>query len=194
MPEVRRLPSTAVTQLHRYYAPVRLPNGPPSPGVQVAILAARVSHVARMTLLTCRLHYPGGPDKCACWLLPRQCKPSPYLRRVGVRINAFEACSEFTRVTAHKLARPPQGGLCHGASAKPVAWPSRPSATGANQLLSGWNLPPLVIRAFVAHVNGSLLRHWVNPKMVNGRALELFLVQIVLTIPLSGAKRGAARL
>jgi hypothetical protein len=50
--------------------------------------------------------------------------------------------------------------------------------------------------AIPAHimVNGSLLRHSVNPKLVNGRALELLLVQIVLTIPLSGAKRGAPRL
>ena len=45
-----------------------------------------------------------------------------------------------------------QGGLCHGASARPVAQPSRLSATQANQQVLGWNLPPLVIRALVAHL------------------------------------------
>jgi len=33
--------------------------------------------------------------------------PSPILRRVGVHIAAFEACSSFTRVTACQIARPP---------------------------------------------------------------------------------------
>ena len=34
-------------------------------------------------------------------------RPSPILRRVGVHIAAFEACSSFTRVTACQVARPP---------------------------------------------------------------------------------------
>ena len=33
--------------------------------------------------------------------------PSPLLRRVGVRIVAFGACSDFTHVTAPGIARPP---------------------------------------------------------------------------------------
>jgi hypothetical protein len=53
---------------------------------------------------------------------------------------------------------PARRGLCHGASAQPVARLSRPSATGANQQLSGWNLPPLVIRARVAH----LIQKWLT--------------------------------
>ena len=44
-----------------------------------------------------------------------------------------------------------QGGLCRKASARPVALPSRLPATRSNRLLSGWNPPPLVIRAFGAH-------------------------------------------
>ncbi len=39
---------------------------------------ARVSHVTRPTFLTCCLHYPGGPGRCICWLLPCRCKLSPY--------------------------------------------------------------------------------------------------------------------
>jgi hypothetical protein len=73
--------------------------------------AARISHVTRTAFPACRLHYPGGPGRCACWLLPCRCKPSPINRRVSVRIKSFEACSEFTRVTARKLARPPKAAF-----------------------------------------------------------------------------------
>ena len=45
-----------------------------------------------------------------------------------------------------------QGGLCRKASARPVTPPSRLPATRSNRLLSGWNPPPLVIRAVGAHV------------------------------------------
>jgi len=33
-------------------------------------------------------------------------QPSPNGRRVGIRIVTFEACSGFTRVTAHRIAQP----------------------------------------------------------------------------------------
>src|ERR1700676_2260875 len=35
-------------------------------------------------------------------------QPSPYGRRVGIRIVTFEACSGFTHVTAHRIAQPPK--------------------------------------------------------------------------------------
>ena len=35
-------------------------------------------------------------------------RPSPNGRRVGIRIVTFEACSGFTRVTAHRIAQPPK--------------------------------------------------------------------------------------
>src|ERR1700747_3042050 len=35
-------------------------------------------------------------------------QPSPNGRRVGIRIVAFEACSDFTRVTARRIAQPPK--------------------------------------------------------------------------------------
>ena len=37
--------------------------------------------------------------------------PSPILRRGGVHIAAFEACSSFTHVTACRIARPPKVGF-----------------------------------------------------------------------------------
>src|SRR5262249_14714755 len=56
--------------------------------------------------------------------------PSPNGRRVGIRIDTFEACSGFTRVTARRIAQPPRGDLCHEAPALPVTQPSRSSASG----------------------------------------------------------------
>ena len=44
-----------------------------------------------------------------------------------------------------------QGGLCHRASIHPVTRTDRLPATRSNRQLSGWFLPPLVIRVFWAH-------------------------------------------
>src|SRR5262249_31898249 len=38
-------------------------------------------------------------------------QPSPYGRRVGIRIVTFEACSGFTRVTARRIAQPPKAAF-----------------------------------------------------------------------------------
>jgi hypothetical protein len=46
--------------------------------------------------------------------------PSPFCRRVGIRVSTFEACSCFTRVTAVGLLNRP-GGFRHEAQARPVA-------------------------------------------------------------------------
>ena len=44
-------------------------------------------------------------------------------------MGTFEACPGFTHVTAHWIAQPPKGDLCHEAPALPVARPSRSSAS-----------------------------------------------------------------
>ena len=44
-----------------------------------------------------------------------------------------------------------QGDLCREAPTQPVTQPSRSPASGFNRQLSGWNPPPLIIRAFGAH-------------------------------------------
>ena len=49
-----------------------------------------------------------------------------------------------------------QGGLCHRASIHPVTRTNRLPATRSNRQLSGWFLPPLVIRAFWAHRDRSV--------------------------------------
>jgi hypothetical protein len=68
-------------------------------------------------------------------------QPSPNGRSVGIRIVTFEACSGFTHVTAHRIAQPSRAGH-----------PARPFVSyQINRQLSGWILPPQVIRAFGAH-------------------------------------------
>jgi hypothetical protein len=77
-------------------------------------------------------------------------QPSPNGRRVGIRIVTFEACSGFTRVTAHRIAQSPKRPLSRGSG--PAGYPTKPLVSyQINRQLSGWNLPPLMIRAFGAH-------------------------------------------
>ena len=73
--------------------------------------------------------------------------PSPNGRRVGIRIVTFEACSGFTRVTAHRIAQPPRATFVTGL--RPCRLPDktarqlpdqstiirvRPSLTGSSRL------------------------------------------------------------
>ena len=152
VPEVRVLPSPGVTRLPRYYDPLRLPAGPP------ACLAwgplpprrRRASHVARDTFPTCRPQYPGEPGRCWCRFLPGSCS-----------LPRHEGGSAFTT----SLSRPAQGSLALRPAGS-LDRPRRPWSRGFNRLsypspllvsyrtyrqLSGWNLPPLASRAFVAH-------------------------------------------
>ena len=74
-------------------------------------------------------------------------RPSPFLRRVGVRDFTFEACSGFTHVTACRIARSPEatfvtrlrpGGLPGQAARQLPAQPTtrwvEPSSTGGSRL------------------------------------------------------------
>ena len=72
----------------------------------------------------------------------RLVRPSPYLRRVGVRDFPCEACSGLLRVTACRLARPAFPGLCHQASARPITRPHCSSASLLTDNYTGGLLPP----------------------------------------------------
>ena len=62
-----------------------------------------------MALPACCAYYPGGSVQVhVTGFLPCSVLPSPLPSRVGIRIATFEACSGFTHVTAHWLARPPK--------------------------------------------------------------------------------------
>ena len=89
--------------------PRGLPVGDTTPPMGLPVLR-------RISLYTCRRHYPGLPASlgqaggtvgCARCSLPQRRRPSPKFRRVGSRIALFEACSAFTHVTACILAESP---------------------------------------------------------------------------------------
>src|SRR3954467_1436423 len=123
-PEVRGLPSAGVTRVQQYYAPVRLPPGPPPRAtLKPRPPTGRVSPVTRIPFPTCRAHYPGGSRRVHTSIASPPTRPSPLCRRVGIRTSTFEACSGFTHVTARQIAQPPRGGLCHEASIRLVTHP-----------------------------------------------------------------------
>src|SRR3954465_16002946 len=71
-----------------------VPSGPPQ--------------ITRLTLPTCRAHYPDGPGRVRASVASPSARPSPKLRRVGVRDFTCEACSGFTHVTACRIAQSPE--------------------------------------------------------------------------------------
>jgi hypothetical protein len=67
--------------------------------------------ITRLTLPTCRAHYPGGSRRVPVSIASPLTRPSPFPRRVGIRIFTFETCSGFTRVTARWIAQPPKAAF-----------------------------------------------------------------------------------
>src|SRR3989454_2945062 len=110
---VRALPSPGITRFQQYYGPLRVPVGPLSLVRTSESASARtgVPPLAQITFPACRAHYPGGPEPVRVSVASRSVRPSPFLGRVGVRISTFEACLGFTRVTACKVAQPPEVAL-----------------------------------------------------------------------------------
>ncbi|GEM_PF-6928225 len=112
-PEVRALSSTGITRLQRYYDPLRVPAGPLSllSALEFTSTRSGVPPLAQTAFPTCRAHYPGGPEPVPTSVASRPVRPSPLFRRVGVHDFTFEACSSFTRVTACRVAQPPEVAL-----------------------------------------------------------------------------------
>src|SRR3954469_15713447 len=67
--------------------------------------------MTRITLPACRAPYPGGSRRVPVSIASPLTRPSPFPRRVGIRIFTFEACSGFTRVTARWIAQPPKAAF-----------------------------------------------------------------------------------
>ena len=152
-PEVRALPSTGVTRLHRYYGPLRRPNGPP---VFPPTLESPPS-------------VPGLPQ------LPRppyvHAVPTTPADRTGARVGCFPARAAFPAIVAGRRPRLHFRGLLmihsrYGLHACSLAFP-RGLSRGFNMIgypftllvsypsylqLTGWVLPPLVVCAFGAHI------------------------------------------
>ena len=106
--------------------------------------------ITRTTFPTCRAHYPGGSSGCACRLLP-------HLRGLPQMAGGSASALSLSRPAQASLTLRPAGSLSR--LKRPLSRGSSPAGYPAellvsfqiNRQLSGWNLPPLVIRAFGAH-------------------------------------------
>jgi hypothetical protein len=117
--------------------------------------AATLAHdgpppITRTTFPTCRAHYPGGSNGCACRLLPRSCS-LPQMAGGSASALSLSRPAQASHMLrpAGSLSRP-RRPLSRGSG--PSGHPTEPLVSyRINGQLSGWNLPPLVIRAFGAH-------------------------------------------
>jgi len=111
-PELRPLPSIGVTRLQRYYEPLRHPKAPGLSLAGVRLLGRPSTPrgfpcCVRFPLCTCCRHYPGAAAGILSALSPSRISLPRLESRVDLRIDLFEACSAFTRVTACTLAPSP---------------------------------------------------------------------------------------
>ena len=125
-PEVRVLPSAGITRHQRYYHPFRFPPAPP-PDVTLRPLPSPATGLPRLPVSPSLRAVPTTPadrNGCIRRLLPHSTRPSPNLRRVGVHIFTFEACSGFTRVRPARSLNRPGRPLSQGFG--PAGYPTRP--------------------------------------------------------------------
>jgi hypothetical protein len=91
---------------------------PPGSDVEAATLAPNGSPpITRTTFSDVPSPLPRRIERVRVSIASPLTRPSPYGRRVSIRIVTFEACSGFTHVTARRIAQPPKGDLCHEAPA-----------------------------------------------------------------------------
>ena len=107
-----------------------------------------VSHVARITFPTCRAHYPGGSDGGCRSSFP-SVRPSPVSAGRHPQLH-FRGLLRLHSHSAHRIARPPKAAFVTRLQPRQLPGDAARQLP-ACRLLSGWILPPLVIRAFVAH-------------------------------------------
>jgi hypothetical protein len=82
---------------------------------------------------------PVDRNGCICRLLPHSTRPSPTDRRVGIHDFTFEACSDFTRVTARWIAQPPKATFVTGL--RDGQLPDRPARQLPDQPTTLWMDP-----------------------------------------------------
>ena len=105
-----------VTRHQRYYHPFRFPPAPPAE-VTLRPLPSPATGLPRLPVSPSLRAVPTTPadrNGCIRRLLPRSTRPSPNLRRVGVHIFTFEACSGFTRVRPARSLNRPRRPLSQG--------------------------------------------------------------------------------
>ena len=133
--------------------------------VEAATLALDGSPpITRTTFPTCRAHYPGGSSGCSCRLLPRSCSlPQMAGGSASALSLSRPAQASLTLRPAGLLSRLKRP-LSRGSS--PSGYPAEPLVSfQINRQLSGWNLPPLMIRAFGAHCRVEMWRGGFRPNI-----------------------------
>src|ERR1035437_8230604 len=144
--------------LRRHYPASTLPRPCPLPAmtaafrnVEAATLALDGSPpITRTTFPTCRAHYPGGSSGCACRLLPRSCSLPQMAGGSASALSLSRPAQASLTLRPARLLNRLKRPLSRGSS--PAGHPAEPLVSyQINRQLSGWNLPPLVIRAFGAH-------------------------------------------
>ncbi len=83
---------------------------------------------------------PVDRNGCMGRLLPHSTRPSPTDRRVGIHNFTFEACSDFTRVTARWIAQPPKAAFV--TRLRNGQLPNRPARQLPDQPTTLWVDPP----------------------------------------------------
>src|ERR1700731_3887338 len=156
-PEVRVLSSAGVTRLQRSYDPVRLPPVPP-PEATLRPLPSHQTGLPRLPeppFPTCRAHYPGGSSGCSCRLLPRS-------RGLPQMAGGSASALSLSRPAQASRYGPPDRSAAHrrplSRGSNPCGYPHKPLVSyRINRQLSGWILPPLMIRAFGARCHNRTL-------------------------------------
>jgi hypothetical protein len=106
--------------------------------------------ITRTTFPTCRAHYPGGSSGCACRLLPHSCSLPQMAGGSASALSLSRPAQASLTLRPAELLNRLKRPLSRGSS--PAGYPAEPLVSyQINRQLSGWNLPPLVIRAFGAY-------------------------------------------
>src|SRR5262249_21704601 len=141
--------------------------------VEVAPLAHDGSpSITRTTFPACRAHYPGGSSRCMRRLLPRS-RGLPQMAGGSASALSLSGPAQASLAlrpaeSLSRLKRP----LSRGSS--PAGHPAKPLVSfRINRQLSGWNLPPLMIRAFEAHCHFQTSRNEGLVAKSSARALKV---------------------
>ena len=149
MPKVRALCSAGITRPRRSYDPVRLPSWSP-PVATLRPLPSPMTGLPRLPeppFPTCHAHYPGGSSGCSCRLLPRSCSLPQMAGGSASALSLSRPAQASLRLRPIGSLSRPRRPLSRGSS--PASYPTKPLASfRINRQLSGWNPPPLMIRAF----------------------------------------------
>src|SRR5438552_4672607 len=125
--------------------------------VEAATLALDGPPPITRTFPTCRAHYPGGSSGCACRLLPRSCSLPQMAGGSASALSLSRPAQASHILRPARLLSRPRRPLSRGPD--PASYPTESLASFRTyRQLSGWNLPPLMIRAFGAHCQLLTLR------------------------------------